>query len=139
MKKFTSKVRGFTLIELLVVIAIIGILASVVLVSLGSARNKGKWASVQASMSSIRAAAELMVDNTGAYPTDICTSATNGVGTLITAVKANSATVRCNFAAASGYAVEASSSPVGSVYCVDSSGYSGSSTALLGSGYACSR
>ncbi|PIZ86835.1 MAG: hypothetical protein COX92_02500, partial [Candidatus Nealsonbacteria bacterium CG_4_10_14_0_2_um_filter_40_15] len=35
LKVFTNKSRGFTLIELLVVIAIIGLLASIVLVSVG--------------------------------------------------------------------------------------------------------
>lgn len=53
MKKILNK--GFTLIELLVVVAIIGILASVVLASLNTARAKGAAAAFKSEVNSARA------------------------------------------------------------------------------------
>lgn len=61
---------GFTLIELLVVIAIIGILSSVVLASLNSARAKARYAKTMLDFKQIEVAAELDQNSRGAYAPD---------------------------------------------------------------------
>ncbi len=75
--------KGFTLIELLVVIAIIGILSSIILASLNTARAKGSDAAIQSSLDELRSQAEIYADsNNNSYgPTaTTCSGATSTVG-----------------------------------------------------------
>jgi general secretion pathway protein G len=70
--------KGFTLIELLVVIAIIGILSSVVLASLSTARAKSRDARRISDVGQIQLALELYYDATSSYP---IAANVNAVGT----------------------------------------------------------
>lgn len=76
--------KGFTLIELLVVIAIIGVLASIVLASLNTARRKGRDAKRVGDIKNIQTALEMYFDSCAAYPASLLISATNGCPSGIT-------------------------------------------------------
>jgi len=73
MKYFNRRAlnKGFTLIELLVVIAIIGILASVVLASLNSARAKARDARRKSDLHQIQNALEIYKNDAGTYPVTV--------------------------------------------------------------------
>lgn len=151
--------QGFTLIELLVVVAIIGILASVVLASLNTARAKGADAAVKANLANMRAQAAIYYENhassynsTGTAVTCTVTSAgvdsgctsLMGDSTMLAGLKAaaasSGATLYANVSSdGTAYAIEAGlKAVVDTAWCVDSTGKSGLVSAAVSSpGNAC--
>jgi len=135
MKKNTN--RGFTLIELLVVIAIIGILSSVVLASLNSARNKAGDAAVKENMNGIRSQAELVYDNNGQKYNTVCADG-NVVNALVAAGTAGGAgATTCNNSDTAWAAAAGMKSDPTVYWCVDSVGDASSTTTVLGANTVC--
>jgi prepilin-type N-terminal cleavage/methylation domain-containing protein len=131
--------KGFTLIELLVVIAIIGILSSVVLASLNTARSKGTDAKIKTELGQVRAAAEIFYDTSGskygtvlpASPTCPATAGSlSSDGGIVAALGAITGTKYCGVTATTfaAYAVAAPLTSTTGYWCVDSAGNAGEIT-----------
>jgi len=131
----SSARRGFTLIELLVVIAIIGILSAVVLASLNTARNKGADAAIKSNIDNARAAAELYYDNNSNSYLGVCGAAT-GILNMVNGAKSaygSGSSVVCSDVAGA-WAMSSTLKATTSLYCVDSTGKTGTAAVV---GQAC--
>ena len=79
---FRKNKKGFTLIELLVVIAIIGLLSSIVLVSMGPARKRARDARRMADLRQISSGMEMCYDDSACAGRERYIATTAGANTV---------------------------------------------------------
>ena len=75
--------KAFTLIELLVVIAIIGLLSTLSIIALNSARAKARDAKRVSDVKQIQVALEMYYNEMADYPPNILTGVSNGSSTFL--------------------------------------------------------
>ncbi len=135
MKKNYNK--GFTLIELLVVIAIIGILASVILASLNSARAKGADAAIKSGMDNARAQAELYYDNNTNSYLGVCAASGSAAIAGINTILGQAATTAGSVSLVTTLATAETATGAGSAVCHDIATAYATQMPLKGGGYWC--
>ncbi len=129
MNKITSK--GFTIIELLVVVAIIAVLAAIVLVNVTGYINQGKNAAIKGNLATVLTNAAVYYDAHGTYNDganlNFCADAgMTAPEAAITAAYGSAATTHVCTAITwcdCSLMKTTNAEPVGSTFCVDSSGY----------------
>jgi len=123
------KKRGFTLIELLVVIAIIGILASIVLVSVGGSRKNANAVKAKADLNQMMTALEL-ANSGGCGATTYVLAAGNAIAcsgdTLLQSTPAAPSGIAYAFFKNTG--CTSSGNPTAEGYCLRATGFSDAGT-----------
>lgn len=130
------KKKGFTLVELLVVVAVIGLLASIIIVSLNTARKRAKNAAIKQALTQLRVAAEWEYDKTSpnnSYANvcsggDINSDTTTDFGRIRDSIIAADGNTRRCYDSASKWCADVRNMPNGGGWCVDYTGYSSSTT-----------
>jgi type II secretion system protein G len=90
--KSQESTLGFTLLELLVVIAVIGLLSSIIIVSMNSTRGKARDARRKGDLKQIQTALEMYYNENNAYPPSTCSISSwtcwkDGSGDFPTAIR----------------------------------------------------
>ncbi len=128
---FTQDRRGLTIIELLVVIAIIGILASIVMVSLDSIRGKSIDTKIRANIANVRSQAEIHWNGLTRSYDSLCSDPT--VLLASDGITEVGSTMNCTSATSTFLIWAPLIHATGTIFCVDNNGFSGEvSTAPTG-------